>query len=335
MNQTEQNHQINNKISVLGANTIFLVGIAVLFGLDLFITVSKIKIDMVGLPIIAIEVLFFLVPSFLYILISKRNIKEVLRLNKLSIGNGFIVVAIMLFALPIIGYVNYFIYLLISSIGRPIPNPLPDINNFNELLSGIIVIAVSPAICEEVMARGVIMRGYERFGKKTALVVSALLFSLMHRNIQSLVSIFIIGLILGYVVYRTNSIFAGMIVHFINNSFAVIATFFVKKFQEMMGVPMQELENVKVPAMNLPGLIIAVVVIIFFTAALVGWIVLLRHNTQGIVEKHGIVKREDITPVRTSSYIPLIIGMLFIIAYYILQMYYILSIPLPNWLSFI
>ena len=318
----------DQNVSILGANTIFFIGAAILFGLGILIQIKDVRLEMTSFSTIAIQVVFFLVPSCAYIVARRKNVKEVLRLNKISIGNGLIVFGMTLFAIPLIGFINLLIHLLISTFGRPLPNPLPEINNVTELFLGLIVLALCPAICEEVMARGVIMRGYERFGKKTALIVSALLFSIMHRNIQTIIPIFLIGLLLGYVVYRTNSIFAGVIAHFTNNSIAVLATYGVRKLQQMLSIPLPEAESIQMPQLDWMSTAFFMLLVIFAAAAFWGLMTLLRHNTERTVVGPIDVSRED-GRVPFAYYIPLILGCIFILIELILQICYILELPVP------
>ncbi len=85
----------------------------------------------------------------------------------------------------------------------------------------IFTIAVSAGICEEVLFRGAIMPSLERHGLFPALLFSAMLFALMHMSFLNLFSTFVLGLILGLVVIKTGSLFAGILYHSLNNFIAV------------------------------------------------------------------------------------------------------------------
>lgn len=79
-----------------------------------------------------------------------------------------------------------------------------------------------PAIFEELLFRGVIMRGFQEFGKVTAVVLSALLFALAHGSVDRFVYQFLMGLYLGFLMTETGSIFVSGLTHFTNNLFAEI-----------------------------------------------------------------------------------------------------------------
>jgi hypothetical protein len=112
---------------------------------------------------------------------------------------------------------------------------VPDIN-IDPLLNsplGIIGIifatCVLPAICEELVFRGIILQGLaSRFRPINAILLSAFAFSMMHMSPAQTVHQFILGIALGYVVLTTKSLWAGVLLHFLNNLWAVLGTIFQK-----------------------------------------------------------------------------------------------------------
>ncbi|MCL4811549.1 MAG: ABC transporter permease subunit [Vicinamibacteraceae bacterium] len=78
-------------------------------------------------------------------------------------------------------------------------------------------VALLPAVCEELLFRGFIMRGLRRLGMWPAIVISALLFGLAHASIYRLLPTFALGIVLGYAAWRTGSIVTSMAVHALNN----------------------------------------------------------------------------------------------------------------------
>ncbi len=81
----------------------------------------------------------------------------------------------------------------------------------------IIYISVVPAMTEEFAFRGVIMQPLRKYGDKFAIVMSALVFGLMHGNAVQAVFAFIVGIVIGYAVVVTGSMWTGIIIHFFNN----------------------------------------------------------------------------------------------------------------------
>ena len=83
-----------------------------------------------------------------------------------------------------------------------------------------LVIAITPALCEELFFRGLILSGLRRLGLWPALVTCALLFGLAHSSVYRLLPTFFIGLLLSWLVWRTGSIWTGIVAHALNNGIA-------------------------------------------------------------------------------------------------------------------
>lgn len=82
--------------------------------------------------------------------------------------------------------------------------------------------AVLPAVAEECLFRGAILRFYtKRCGGLCAILVSSVLFSMSHFSGEDFVSYFLSGLILGSCAYVTGSLFAVIFLHLVNNVFSL------------------------------------------------------------------------------------------------------------------
>lgn len=86
----------------------------------------------------------------------------------------------------------------------------------------VLNIVVIPPIVEEMMFRGMILQGLRRFGDGFAVVASAALFGLFHGNFAQTVFAFLCGLVLGFVVIRTNSLLPSILIHALNNGTSVL-----------------------------------------------------------------------------------------------------------------
>lgn len=74
-------------------------------------------------------------------------------------------------------------------------------------------------IFEEIFFRGFLFKGFrQKYGWKIALILSALIFSLFHGQVATLIPTFLLGSLFSYMVQRTESIFPSMILHFLVNS---------------------------------------------------------------------------------------------------------------------
>lgn len=97
-------------------------------------------------------------------------------------------------------------------------------------ISGMIIsvlsVAVFPALLEEFLFRGAIMGNLLKFGKPFAIFTSAVIFALIHGNTVQIPFAFCVGLVSGFLVIETNSIWTGVIVHFLNNFISVFMDYF-------------------------------------------------------------------------------------------------------------
>ncbi len=164
------------------------------------------------------EVLFFAVPPIILALLRRYDIKKTFRLKAprpLEVLLMLIISPVMIIA----GVCSGFLALMAVKVVFGRVYLAGDISQLmsNNLWVSLFVVAVIPAVCEELLFRGMIQRGLERLGVGWGIFLSGLLFGLFHFDFQRLAAQTLIGFIAAYVVYRTGSIFNGMILHFMNN----------------------------------------------------------------------------------------------------------------------
>ena len=98
--------------------------------------------------------------------------------------------------------------------------------------SSFLVVAIFAPIFEEWLCRGMVLRGLLTKMKPVwAIVISALFFAVIHMNPWQALNAFLIGLMMGYVYYKTGSLILTMIMHFVNNGTAVILSH-IEKFKD-------------------------------------------------------------------------------------------------------
>ena len=89
--------------------------------------------------------------------------------------------------------------------------------------------AIVPAFCEEFLFRGMVLRNLLPYGKANAIIMSAVLFGLMHQNAEQILYTTIAGLVMGYVYVVTKSIWVTTLMHFFNNFNSVLQTVLYEK----------------------------------------------------------------------------------------------------------
>ena len=171
--------------------------------------------------ILITEFLLIALPTVIYVKTKGASLKTELRFNKLSFVDALLVVVAFIAAYFVAVFINVLGEILLSMLGNLIVPDIPFATDPAEYLVLLFVIAGSAGICEEILFRGFILRAYEKLGMWPNIMVTALLFSILHLNVQNILAPFFLGIVLGFVVYKTNSIFAGIIGHFINNAISV------------------------------------------------------------------------------------------------------------------
>lgn len=95
----------------------------------------------------------------------------------------------------------------------------------NSIWMNLLLLAAVPAICEEVIFRGLIMHGYKVKNPGKAIVISALLFALFHFNLNQFVYAFLLGIIFGILAYATGTVMTPIIAHFTFNGINVVNSY--------------------------------------------------------------------------------------------------------------
>lgn len=185
------------------------------FGADMFNAVIS-QICMV-LPI-----------PLIFMFVFKNDFGETLRLKKDIDALQILLIAGMCIGAFIPAqYVNGVVVMVLQSfLGEPMElSGVTSAQNIVQLLSEIVIIGFLPAICEEIFYRGYVLRGLERKGKTYALLISSLLFAVMHGNFQQMTYAFALGFLLGFVVLKTDSLLSSIVMHATFNIISVILSY--------------------------------------------------------------------------------------------------------------
>jgi membrane protease YdiL (CAAX protease family) len=90
----------------------------------------------------------------------------------------------------------------------------------------LIHVALVPAVCEEILFRGYLLRSFQNsWGIKAAIIGSSLIFGVFHLRFMQVIPLIVIGLILGYLTWRSKSIYPAMAAHLVNNGGSVIVLY--------------------------------------------------------------------------------------------------------------
>lgn len=101
------------------------------------------------------------------------------------------------------------------------------IANIWTYLISVVSICVLPAICEEILFRGLVFTGLKKKGNLVAVLGSAFIFMIMHGSPDQTVHQFILGVILAVAFLVTENIWVPITIHFLNNFIAVSLSYFL------------------------------------------------------------------------------------------------------------
>jgi len=182
-----------------------------------------------GMPLLAQVHLtqwgFLLVPTVLVVAVLGLDVRETLSLRRPP-----------LWALGAGGLVGLGSWVAVSLVSKGwLPAPSPALEELSSQIVGLAAdpttavlafagLAVAPAICEELLFRGVLLTALRRrMSDRAAVVLQAALFSAYHLNIFQALGTFLVGLVLGALVVRGRSLLPASLLHGLHNGLAVAA----------------------------------------------------------------------------------------------------------------
>ncbi len=173
--------------------------------------------------------IFGVMPLFLYWVTVVRNesgslaqIPRDFGARRLSGRNSLRTALLAVCMIVVASGFSYMWQILLQMMGFVHVSSPTDYSGVDVLFRELVLVAVLPAVFEEISHRGLLYAGYRECGWKFALI-SALLFSLMHQNIVQTGYTFLDGVVMALAMYYTGSIFPGMFMHFLNNAWSVIS----------------------------------------------------------------------------------------------------------------
>ena len=163
------------------------------------------------------HVILFLLPAVIYIIATKSSFKETLKLNKLHWQDTLLIILLAFVVQPIM---TFFSLIATFFFNNEIGSFISEITSTPYVFL-LALVALLPAITEEVTIRGIVLSGYENKNKYVSAIVTGLFFGILHLDPQQFLYAAVLGFILALVVRVTNSIFSSMIMHFIINGTSV------------------------------------------------------------------------------------------------------------------
>jgi len=196
----------------------------------------------------------FVVPPFIIAWLYSRNSFSFLRLNIPPLSPiYFLIFLLMFFSIPLINHLveinqNLSFPESLKSVEQWMSQKEENANqimveflkaeNISALLLNLFMIAVLPAVGEELLFRGVLQRliGNWLKNKHVGIFLAAVLFSAMHLQFYGFLPRLALGILFGYLFLWSGNLWLPIIAHFINNATAVIA-FYVTRDESFVNKP--------------------------------------------------------------------------------------------------
>lgn len=154
---------------------------------------------------------------------KKKENKIITKLETKKIIIYILIAIVSFFALyPI---VNSFDFLL-ENLGFKLNKPTFSLSVDNYFMC-LIPMVILPAICEELLFRGLIFKGLKHCGKNISLILTSLMFAIYHMSLQQTIYPILFGLVLTLVMFKENNIFYCIFMHLVNN-FTALTFMFLK-----------------------------------------------------------------------------------------------------------
>lgn len=222
--------------------------------------------------------LVLLIPCFFYFIKTKKDIKGMLRFNKIKPITIILLIPFTYALVPLLGFLNT-ISLLFSK--NTIGTSLNSIITAYSPIVSVFIIAFIPCMVEELLFRGVIYNNYRKVNLKQGILLSGLLFGLFHMNINQFIYAFAMGIVFALVNEATDSLFSTMIIHFVINANSVLL-----QYLSVSNGTTQDLQYTK--EMLLSSAIVYGVMAIFTTAIAVFLLIAIAK----IEKRYEIVKQQ-------------------------------------------
>ncbi len=167
-----------------------------------------------------------LFPTVLVALCCKRRHFPLSPAKPVAAGDAFFGVLATMGTCVIANFVASYVAAFFEQFGISMPEmPEMMVRTPESLILNLIVIAVLPALLEELVFRGYVLRALRPYGDWFAVVVSAVLFGLMHGNILQIPFALLVGIALGWLYVMTDNIWLPVAVHFCNNAMSTLLDF--------------------------------------------------------------------------------------------------------------
>ena len=210
------------------------------------------------------SVFIFIIPCILFSYFSSRDSFNIFGFkSKLKRQNILLILFMIIFIQPFVVFCFQLNTSFLNSVSEYIPiiynqmelmedkaaeltNFFLSMNTVGELFFNLFLIALIPAIGEELFFRGVIQKKLGNILKSShvSVIITSIIFSAIHMQFFGFLPRFVLGLMLGYLFFFSRNLWTSILAHFINNAMGVLLMY--SAFSENLNTDITNLENTEI-----------------------------------------------------------------------------------------
>lgn len=259
--------------------------------------------------------LMLVVPALICALCSKNGLNEMSGYHRIKISSVFMVILYTFLCMPLMTAINAISMLFVDNAvnsvsGEILQMPFPVM---------LFLMGMFGPFCEEFVFRGMIFRGYKESGSVfRAIILSSLLFGLMHMNFNQAAYAFAIGIMFALLVEATGSLWSSVIAHMTVNMQQVCLMYVVETISPgtYTGGMVDEMVTQDMLLMAIGPYLFAAVVCTALAVCVLVWI---AGNENRKEHLRGIWRGRKEKREKMVTF-PLVIGILLSVGYMILEL---------------
>ena len=241
------------------------------------------------------QIMLLGVPCTIYLIIKRKQIKDILPFRPLGWRNTLMIVVLTLVLIPPLYFVNIVSQLVFPNV---IGEVMEGVMQEGGIWLSLVIFAFVAPVFEEIAFRGIGFAGFRHVKIGTAAIINGLIFGFLHMNMNQFIYAFLGGVVFCYMMYYTKSIWAPILSHFVVNAFGALMQFFLLHGDS---VDFQAVAEVDIPAggAETVGILIGMGFFALISMAVfIGFYILFkRHNlrrneAEGIITNTAVAARQ-------------------------------------------
>ena len=207
--------------------------------------------------VLGTQLLILFIP-LLVVLYTKRSVKETYRFNNTHVVNFLAGIMLICGALLLGVLLTMLTSMLFPEDAASVGGGMDTMLAGHGFLFVLTVVALAPAISEEMLFRGFIMSAFRtRYKIVTTIILVSVVFGVYHLSIVRFFTTAFLGAALAIAAYYSKSIFPGMLMHFLNNAISVFQMYYPETFNKAFPILSDETPSgMEICVMFLTGVIL-------------------------------------------------------------------------------